>query len=224
MLRSCSCSDQRLFSHITRLHFISSFQVKQSSIPLSPRRSSHRPDLLTQNVTAPSSANPPPCHGNAMLLCSLRCIFFFPFFFVVWCLGKHFVWFSETIDLGLLQWLWVCSFFLFFFFVWCLGKHFIWILKPWLWVCGYGFVVFLISFFVWCLSKHFSWFIETVVIVLLKWLWVCSLIFFFFFVWCFGKHFTWNHETAAMVMYWWPWELAKDLYVELASFKEPSNF
>ena len=35
-------------------------------------------------------------------------------------LRAHFVWFIETIDLGLLQWLWVCSFFLFFslFDVW----------------------------------------------------------------------------------------------------------
>ena len=78
-----------------------------------------------------------------MLLC------FFLFFFVVWCLGKHFVWFIETIDLGLLQWLWVSSFFLFFslFDVWVsilfeLETVVMRVLLQWLWVCSFFFLFF----------------------------------------------------------------------------------
>ena len=105
-------------------------------------------------------------------------LFFFSFFFFVWCLGFR-IWclMVSTRDDGFStrgdESLCIC----FFFFVWCLGKHFIWYIET----RGYGFSTvvnlcfsvyrFFFFFFVWCLGKHLIWSTGFL------WLWVYFILF-----------------------------------------------
>ena len=66
------------------------------------------------------------------------------FFFFVWCLGKHMIWFIETCDYGFSthgEPMLLCFCFFFFFFVWCLGKHLIWSIEN----SGHGFFFFFLN-------------------------------------------------------------------------------